>query len=203
MGKIRQGILGPVSGKIGQIVGASWKGIDYIRAYVVPGNPNTVAQQAERALFANIVGLAHAALGPVLQVYWDPFLRKISGWSHFIGVSRGLVTVVDDFSAVQITQGTLEGDIISDCVYGTPTVDFLWSGTIHGNGSAGDAACAFVYDRVNKVGFFDASQIRSATACAVTVGAGRVAANMDGWLFFADSPTSPTKVSFSDYSVVS
>ena len=31
MGKIAQGILGGLSGKVGNIIGGSWKGIDYIR----------------------------------------------------------------------------------------------------------------------------------------------------------------------------
>src|SRR5690349_9396282 len=32
MARIRQGILGPVSGSVGTIVGSSWKDIDYIRS---------------------------------------------------------------------------------------------------------------------------------------------------------------------------
>jgi len=32
MAKFKKGILGPVSGKIGPVVGASWKGISYLRA---------------------------------------------------------------------------------------------------------------------------------------------------------------------------
>jgi hypothetical protein len=31
MGKISKGILGGFSGKIGNVVGATWKGIDYMR----------------------------------------------------------------------------------------------------------------------------------------------------------------------------
>ena len=31
MGKIKRGILGGVSGKVGSVVGASWKGVDYLR----------------------------------------------------------------------------------------------------------------------------------------------------------------------------
>ena len=31
MGKINQGILGGVSGTVGSVVGASWKGISYLR----------------------------------------------------------------------------------------------------------------------------------------------------------------------------
>jgi len=203
MAKIPAGILGRVSGKVGDVVGAAWKGIPYIRQYVIPGNPNTVAQQAERALFANIVSLAQAALGPILQPYWDPFIRQNSGWARFIGVNRGLVSVVDDFSSVLISRGTLEGAVIISASLGGTDVPILWSATVLGNGSPGDMAGGFVYDRVNKVGFFNGAGTRADTAMDVAVGAGRVAANLDAWLFFADDAADPTKVSFSDYSVVS
>ena len=32
MGTIKQGILGGFSGKVGSVVGASWKGISYMRS---------------------------------------------------------------------------------------------------------------------------------------------------------------------------
>ncbi|MDD2265168.1 MAG: DUF6266 family protein, partial [Bacteroidales bacterium] len=45
MGTIKQGILGGFSGKVGNIVGASWRGIDYIRSMPASvRNPRTVAQ---------------------------------------------------------------------------------------------------------------------------------------------------------------
>ena len=31
MGKINQGILGGVSGQVGNVIGGTWKGIDYLR----------------------------------------------------------------------------------------------------------------------------------------------------------------------------
>jgi len=203
MAKLRAGILGPVSGKVGDIVGASWKGINYIRQYVIPGNPNTALQQTERGLFAEIVGLASACLGPILQPFCDPFLRANSAWADFIGRARDLMAASGDFSPVQLTRGTLEGTLIGACVYGTPTVDFTWSDTVLGNGSATDDVGLFVYDRVNKVGFFDHSQTRTDGAGMVTVGAGRTAAEMDAWLFLVDDKTDPTKISYTDYSVVS
>jgi hypothetical protein len=36
MGKINQGILGGFSGKVGNVVGGSWKGIEYMR--VIPAS---------------------------------------------------------------------------------------------------------------------------------------------------------------------
>ena len=56
MGKIKQGILGAVSGKVGGVVGSSWKGIAYLK--VLPAsvaNPNTAAQQTQRGAFSGIV----------------------------------------------------------------------------------------------------------------------------------------------------
>lgn len=43
MGTIKQGILGGFSGKVGNVVGASWKGIDYIRSL-----PSSVSMNFER-----------------------------------------------------------------------------------------------------------------------------------------------------------
>jgi len=45
MGKISQGILGGFSGKVGSVVGANWKGINYMRAKAVSvANPRTDGQ---------------------------------------------------------------------------------------------------------------------------------------------------------------
>lgn len=52
MGKIKQGILGGFNGKTGSVVGASWKGIAYMRGQAQSiKNPRTADQQANRTLF--------------------------------------------------------------------------------------------------------------------------------------------------------
>ena len=53
MGKISQGILGGLSGKVGNVIGGSWKGIDYIR--IKPSsvtNPRTPGQVNQRNKFS-------------------------------------------------------------------------------------------------------------------------------------------------------
>jgi hypothetical protein len=203
MAKTPAGVLGPFSGKVGNVVGASWKGIKYIRQYVVPANPDTDAQKAERGLFADLVHLAKAALGPVLQVFWDPFLRGISGWAEFIGVNRDLYEATDDYSPVLMARGTLEGAVIATAIYSTTVAIITWDGTVLGNGSADDVACVFVYDEEHKVGFFSTNATRSTESLSVSVGTGRTAAKLNAWLFFADSATAPTQVSYSDHEVCS
>lgn len=203
MAKIPSGILGRVRGKIGDVVGASWKGIPYLRQYVVPANPNTTLQQTQRELFSDLVSLAKAALGPVLQVFWDPFLKSNSGWAHFIGLNRHLYAAHLDFSTVHLAEGTLEGDTMSSATYAAGDVSVIFSGTPHGNGQATDVAVLFVYDEVNKVGWCDTTSHRSDNAAVVTVGTGRTASNLNCWLFFTDSATAPTKVSFSNFRICS
>ena len=52
MGTIKKGILGSFSGKVGNIVGASWKGIAYIRSLPASvRNPRTVKQVTQRSKF--------------------------------------------------------------------------------------------------------------------------------------------------------
>lgn len=199
MAKIPAGILGRIIGKVGDVVGASWKGIPYIRQYVIPANPNTDAQKAERDLFRDIVYLAKSLLGPVLQIFWDPFLRQNSGWAQFIGETRKVYLVEGTYDNVLIARGTLEGALITTAGYTGSDVTFVWSPTVLGNGQATDKACVFVFDKENKVGFFQATEQRSDAASVLTVGSGRTVGNLQAWLFFADSSTAPTVVSYSDW----
>ncbi len=53
MGKIKQGILGGFSGKVGPVIGTSWKGKAIIKARPLSHNDrNSVAQQEQRAKFS-------------------------------------------------------------------------------------------------------------------------------------------------------
>jgi len=53
MGTIKKGILGGFSGKVGTVVGASWKGIAYMRSLPQKvKNPRTAGQVSQRSKFA-------------------------------------------------------------------------------------------------------------------------------------------------------
>jgi len=56
MGKINQGILGGFTGKVGNVIGGNWKGIDYMR--VKPANvanPRTDDQLDQRSRFVTVL----------------------------------------------------------------------------------------------------------------------------------------------------
>lgn len=67
MGKIKQGILGGFSGKVGTVVGFYWKGRSVMRALAGHvTNPRTPAQEAQRARFG-IVAVVAGIVRPVLS----------------------------------------------------------------------------------------------------------------------------------------
>jgi hypothetical protein len=56
MGKINQGILGGFAGKVGNVVGGNWKGINYMRVKPASvSNPKTDGQVGQRSKFAIVL----------------------------------------------------------------------------------------------------------------------------------------------------
>lgn len=84
MAKIKAGILSKVSGKVAGVVGATWKGQNYLRELVKPSNPNTPLQQAQRSQMAAVVKCARAFSGDVFKPYLDKFLKTMSGYNWFV-----------------------------------------------------------------------------------------------------------------------
>lgn len=68
MSQYNQGILGPFSGKVGTVVGSFWKGRFVMRGRPTHmTNPNTPAQQAQRARFS-LVSATLAPMRPVINI---------------------------------------------------------------------------------------------------------------------------------------
>jgi len=118
MSKIKQGILGAGSGKVGGVIMSSWKGIATIRS--MPStveNPNTAAQQTQRGKFSQAVACARLLLAELIRPFWDPFVKGMSGYNAFIQknidcfnetgfiapsafvAARGVLVGLSDFSA--------------------------------------------------------------------------------------------------------
>lgn len=64
MGKISSGILGGFSGKVGNVVGGSWKGIDYMRIKPASvANPRTEGQVDQRTKFRTVLNFLQPSTG--------------------------------------------------------------------------------------------------------------------------------------------
>jgi hypothetical protein len=117
MAKIPQGILGGISGKIGGIVGSSWKGINVIKTKPLSvANPQTAGQVAQRSLFGNTVAFAVLILSTIIKPLWDRFASRQSGFNAFIQANISLFAAeLPVFGAgFIISKGKMKASVISD-----------------------------------------------------------------------------------------
>ncbi|MGV3761744.1 DUF6266 family protein [Parapedobacter sp.] len=83
MGSFRKGIQGGFSGKVGNVVGAHWRGIDYMRSLprVSKGRPVTEEQLMHRVRFAAAVAFAKP-ISYVFNVGYGKLAKqKLSGYN--------------------------------------------------------------------------------------------------------------------------
>jgi hypothetical protein len=78
MGIINQGVYGGVSGKLGNLIGASWKGINYLRIKPASvANPRTLPQLTQRAKFLVTLKFLQP-LGDFLKIGFKNYAVKMS-----------------------------------------------------------------------------------------------------------------------------
>ena len=113
MGTIKKGILGGFSGKVGTVVGGSWKGISYMRSLPQKvKNPRTEGQVSQRTKFA----ITMHYLKPMtafLRTGWKLYANKQSPFNA--AMSYTLANAVDgtypdytiDPSKILVSRGSL------------------------------------------------------------------------------------------------
>lgn len=85
MATIKQGILGAFSGKVGSVVGSSWKGIAIMKALPASvANPKTAKQVIQRGKMSSAVEFAKEVLPQVIKPLNDRFVSRMSGYNSFI-----------------------------------------------------------------------------------------------------------------------
>jgi len=157
MGKIKQGILGGVSGSIGGVVGSSWKGINVIKSKPQSvANPKTAGQVAQRGAFSQVVAFATIILAAIIKPLWDRFQVAKSGYNAFVSANidffdvTGLITP----ESLIISKGKMESTAISltNFLAGGNSIDIEW---VDDSGSgyklASDDAYIVVYNETQDV----------------------------------------------------
>jgi hypothetical protein len=89
-------IFSDIRNKLGEnVVFSMWKGRPYMRSYVKPSNPDTLAQQANRLHMAALVAQYQAVIKvtPADVTAWNAaaLSQLISGYNRFIKGMRGVV----------------------------------------------------------------------------------------------------------------
>lgn len=153
MAVINNGILGGGRNKVGPVIMSKWKSVDYIRAYAVPQNPNTQAQQSVRSKFAQLVSNAKQLLGSVIKPFWDPFYSTKSGYNAFISANYNSLDSNNAFTAnSRLSIGSLTNVVADSLTYNSTTgvLDFSWTIPSSGDILQTDFVNFALYDKSSK-----------------------------------------------------
>lgn len=135
MGRLKQGILGGVSGKVGNVVGSSWKGIATVKAMPLSvANPRTAGQIAQRSKMTNIVAFARVTLASVIKPLNDRFAGQMSGFNVFIkrNIDLFATAVPSPAASLQLASGKMVAVEPSSVSYNTADdeVVVVWPTTL-------------------------------------------------------------------------
>lgn len=154
MGKINQGILGGFSGKVGNVIGGNWKGIDYMR--VKPANvanPQTEGQVDQRTKFSTVLQFLQP-LKDFVKVGYKNYAIKMtqfnSAMSYILknAVSGAYPNFTVDYASALLSRGSLAGVLNGAAASSAAgSVEFTWGdNTSESNASATDKAMILAYN---------------------------------------------------------
>lgn len=158
MGKINQGILGGVSGKVGNVIGGNWKGIDYIR--VKPSNvanPRTAGQVMQRTKFTVTLEFLQAIKPFVKAGYRNLANKKTEFNAAMSYILNNAITGVDpdyivDYTLALLSRGGLSMPLNPSADASTSgEVTFTWGdNSAESNANATDKVMLLVYNPAKK-----------------------------------------------------
>jgi hypothetical protein len=158
MGKINQGILGGLSGKVGNVIGGSWKGIDYIRIKPTSvANPRTEGQVNQRNKFTATLEFLQPNKD-FINVGYKNFAIKKTAFNVAMSeiLNNAITGIAPDFSVdyadALLSKGSLSSALNPVMNVSVPgVVSFSWTdNSIESNANVNDKAMLLVYNPSKK-----------------------------------------------------
>jgi len=178
MGTIKKGILGGFSGRVGNVIGSTWKGQDVMK--IRPAtvfNPNTERQQEQRAKFG-MVGRFNRAHLNLIRIGFRAYTKNMTAVNA--AMSYNMANAVTgtwpnleiDFSKVMISMGTLAPvSGVTALSEASASVSLGWaSGLQSANGRGSDQVIVSLYDKLSgEVVFFLACASRQEESVSLSL----------------------------------
>ena len=133
MGTIRKGILGGFSGKVGTVVGGSWKGIAYMRSLPMKvRNPRTLPQMNQRSKFATTLRFLKP-MTALLRTGWKLYANRQTPFNAAMSytianaIKGAYPNYSIDPSKVLISCGSLASAVNAVAVFDSGAINFEWT----------------------------------------------------------------------------
>ena len=159
MVKISESVLGDISGKIGPVVAYMRNGESIVREHVIPKDPKTPAQLAQRMKLK----LANNGLRPLknqINIGYEGTgftYRKVVGITMKENIVGGYPNLRIDYSRVKISEGKLQLPDYANVEFDikTHTAKFYWDNQTPSNsklGKSNDLVRIFLFNEKHMVG---------------------------------------------------
>lgn len=173
MGKLSSGIFGGVSGKVGNLTGSSWKGIQVVKSRPQSvAYPGTAGQVAQTTKMSAIVSFCKLILSSWIKPLWDRSAVKMSGYNAFVraNIAEFKDGVINGYSSLVMSQGTMAATQIEDVVFSNSNkvVTLTWdAASISGLQNSSDIAYACCINTVTGEVAVNSGVLRSVGSIAV------------------------------------
>ena len=141
MGTIKQGILGGFSGKVGTVIGSSWKGISYMRGRAQSvRNPRTEGQMEQRSKFSLTLDFLKPITAYVrtgYKTYANKQTAFNAAMSYIVknAVSGAFPNYALDYSLALVSRGNLTQPLNANATMSAGKTTISWTD----NSGQGDA----------------------------------------------------------------
>ncbi len=162
MGVIKKGILGGFSGKVGNVIGGSWKGIEYMRVKPASvANPRTEGQVNQRTKFTVSLQFLQPMTDFIKVGYKKLAIQKTEFNSAMSYTLKNAITGIApdftiDYANALLSRGSFAGafnPLIDTSTAGQ--VAFSWTdNTPQGGAEATDKALLMIYNETNGEAIF-------------------------------------------------
>ena len=195
MGKIKQGILGGFNGTVGTVIGASWKGISYMRGKAQSiKNPNTQPQKSQRSKFAMVMAFLQQ-IKPFIDLGFKSQANKQSAFNAAMSyiLKNGIVGSAPNYginySGILLSQGSLAPAKEFMAALGTNKVIFNWlDSSLSSEGSASDKAMLLVYNSTKEEAIVNlTSAVRSDETVEVAIPSAWSGDALEAYIAFASA----------------
>ncbi len=132
MGRFSKGMLGPVSGTVGPVVGSSWKNVAYMRSQPLVKKRTSTADQIDHQLRFSIVINFVNALTPIIQLTFKKYAVRMSqnnaavSYNYNNAVTGKAPDYVIDYTKALVSRGDLPNATAPAATVTGGQVYFTW-----------------------------------------------------------------------------
>jgi hypothetical protein len=188
-------VRGSIKGRVGQFVGSSWRGKEYIKTYTAPGNPKTEGQQAVRGIFLHTSQIAKAIYQGVLKPFTFPRPVKLTAYNRMIQANKELFESLEwDQTKLRIFDGPLfNPGIASASVSGSGASAVVNVSFDASQGAGTDKAIAVIHDEATESTLYTVGTRTDATLAVSLAGIDQTdLTKLHAYLVFAKEPAPDT-----------